>query len=100
MHRIIHIASNPDDIVLDPFVGPGTTAAVAHKMGRRWIGIEREVATIDTFAIPRLTKVVQGKDPVALPRSQVGESAEATVSCRSRPRCSKLTTASSSSPTR
>lgn len=63
MHRIIHIASNPDDIVLDPFVGSGTTAAVAHKMGRRWIGIEREVATIDTFAIPRLTKVVQGKDP-------------------------------------
>src|ERR1019366_8352824 len=36
MERVIHIASNPGDIVLDAFVGSGTTAAVAHKMGRRW----------------------------------------------------------------
>ena len=58
--RIIHIASNPDDIVLDSFLGSGTTAAVAHKMGRRWIGIEMgEHAS--THCIPRLEKVVAGE---------------------------------------
>ena len=61
--RIVEIASNPGDIVLDCFLGSGTTAAVAHKMGRRWIGIEREEATIDTYALPRLRKVVAGEDP-------------------------------------
>lgn len=63
LQRIIHIGSNPGDIVLDPFLGSGTTAGVAHKMGRRWVGIEREAATIDTYAVPRLTKVVNGEDP-------------------------------------
>jgi len=63
MHRIIHIASNPGDVVLDPFLGSGTTAAVAHKMARRWIGVEREAASVDIYAIPRLTKVVRGTDP-------------------------------------
>lgn len=62
LQRIIHIASNPGDIVLDCFLGSGTTAAVAHKMGRRWIGIERETGTIETIALPRLTKVVNGED--------------------------------------
>jgi len=63
LHRIIATATNPGDIVLDPFVGSGTTAAVAHKSGRRWVGVEREAATIDTYALPRLTKVVAGSDP-------------------------------------
>ena len=63
LHRIVSIGSNPGDIVLDPFLGSGTTAAVAHKMGRRWLGIEREAATLDTYAVPRLTKVVHGADP-------------------------------------
>jgi adenine-specific DNA-methyltransferase len=40
LHTILHIATNPGDLVLDSFLGSGTTAAVAHKMGRRWIGIE------------------------------------------------------------
>jgi len=40
LQRILHIATNPGDLVLDSFLGSGTTAAVAHKMGRRWIGIE------------------------------------------------------------
>ncbi len=61
--RITQIASNPGDIVLDCFLGSGTTAAVAHKMGRRWIGIERSVETFDTYTIPRLTKVIDGEDP-------------------------------------
>jgi len=63
MQRIVEIATNPGDVVLDCFLGSGTTAAVAHKMGRRWIGIERSHDTLDTFAIPRLTKVVAGEDP-------------------------------------
>lgn len=40
IQRIIHIATNPGDLVLDSFLGSGTTAAVAQKMGRRWIGVE------------------------------------------------------------
>ena len=62
MARIIHIASRPGDIVLDCFLGSGTTAAVAHKMGRRWIGVEFVRATVDTYAQPRLTNVVGGTD--------------------------------------
>lgn len=63
LHRIIAIATAPGDFVLDPFLGSGTTAAVAHKMGRRWVGIEREDATVETYALPRLRKVVAGEDP-------------------------------------
>jgi adenine-specific DNA-methyltransferase len=62
LRRIIHIASEPGDIVLDCFLGSGTTSAVAHKMGRRWVGIERQTATLETFAVPRLKKVVAGED--------------------------------------
>jgi len=61
--QIIHIGTNPGDIVLDCFLGSGTTAAVAHKMGRRWVGVERSAETVETYAVPRLTKVVQGDDP-------------------------------------
>ena len=63
MHRIIGIASNPGDVVLDSFLGSGTTMAVAHKMGRRWIGVERNDETLDTYAVPRLSKVCEGLDP-------------------------------------
>ena len=62
LHRIIHIASNPGDLVLDSFLGSGTTAAVAHKMGRRWIGIELG-EHCHTHCIPRLRKVIDGEDP-------------------------------------
>ena len=60
LQRILHIATNPGDLVLDSFLGSGTTAAVAHKMGRRWIGIEMgEHAR--THCIPRLQKVIDGE---------------------------------------
>jgi len=62
LHRILHVATEPGDIVLDCFLGSGTTAAVAHKMGRRWVGIEMSAETIATFALPRLTRVVDGDD--------------------------------------
>jgi adenine-specific DNA-methyltransferase len=63
LERIIHIGSNPGEIVLDAFAGSGTTAAVAHKMSRRWVTIEQQESTVDTFTRPRLEKVVNGEDP-------------------------------------
>ncbi len=62
LERIIHIGSNPGDIVLDCFGGSGTTAAVAHKMGRRWVTAEILPDTVASFTAPRLKKVVNGND--------------------------------------
>jgi len=62
MERIIHIATSPGDLVLDCFGGSGTTAAVAHKMGRRWATSEIVPATVRDFIEPRLRKVVDGSD--------------------------------------
>lgn len=62
IQRVLEIASNPNDLVLDSFLGSGTTAAVAHKMGRRWIGIELG-EHCHTHCLPRLKKVVDGADP-------------------------------------
>ena len=75
LQRILQIGTNPGDIVLDCFLGSGTTAAVAQKMGRRWVGIEREPATIETYALPRLRKVVSGEDPGGITSAEtlVGE---------------------------
>lgn len=63
IERILHIASDPGDVVLDCFLGSGTTAAVAHKMGRRWIGVEWLEDTVRDFALPRLRQVVEANDP-------------------------------------
>jgi adenine-specific DNA-methyltransferase len=60
MAEILRIATNPNDLVLDSFLGSGTTAAVAHKMGRRWIGIEMGEHAL-THCLPRLSKVVEGE---------------------------------------
>jgi len=60
IQRILHIATHPGDLVLDSFLGSGTTAAVAHKMGRRWIGIEMGGHAV-THCAPRLTKVIAGE---------------------------------------
>ncbi len=62
LERILTLATNPGDLVLDSFLGSGTTAAVAHKMGRRWIGIELG-EHCHTHCLPRLKKVVDGADP-------------------------------------
>lgn len=61
LQRVLTIASNPGDLVLDSFAGSGTTAATAHKMGRRWITVELE-ETCHTHIIPRLQKVIEGTD--------------------------------------
>lgn len=62
LYRILHIATNPGDLVLDSFAGSGTTGAVAHKMGRRWIMVELG-EHCHTHIIPRLQKVIDGQDP-------------------------------------
>ncbi|MCC3762563.1 site-specific DNA-methyltransferase [Glycomyces sp. TRM65418] len=62
LERILHIGSKPGDIVLDCFAGSGTTAAVAHKMGRRWVTSELSADTVSRYTLPRLTMVVKGED--------------------------------------
>jgi adenine-specific DNA-methyltransferase len=60
IERVLTIASNPGDLILDSFLGSGTTAAVAHKMGRRWIGVELGEHA-KTHCFPRLKQVVDGE---------------------------------------
>lgn len=61
IERVLTIASNPGDLVLDSFLGSGTTAAVAHKMNRRWIGIELGNHAY-THSFERMKSVVDGSD--------------------------------------
>ena len=77
LERIIHIGSNPGDIVLDVFGGSGTTAAVAQKMGRRWVTCELLESTFTTFTRPRLEKVINDQDPGGITRTK-GERVDAT----------------------
>ncbi|MHB8391699.1 MAG: site-specific DNA-methyltransferase [Acidobacteriaceae bacterium] len=60
--KILELSSNPGDLVLDSFAGSGTTGAVAHKMGRRWIMVELG-EHCHTHIVPRLRKVIDGEDP-------------------------------------
>lgn len=61
VERVIRIATNPGDLVLDSFAGSGTTGAVAHKMGRRWIMVELGDHA-KTHIVPRMQKVIDGSD--------------------------------------
>lgn len=61
IQRVFKLTTNPGDWVLDSFLGSGTTAAVAHKMGRKYIGIELG-EHCHTHCIPRLQKVIDGTD--------------------------------------
>jgi adenine-specific DNA-methyltransferase len=62
LRRVLLTATEPGDRVLDSFAGSGTTGAVAHKMGRRWIMVELG-EHCHTHIIPRLRKVIDGEDP-------------------------------------
>lgn len=62
IQRVLQVATAPGELILDSFAGSGTTGAVAHKMGRRWIMVELGSNAV-TFVQPRLTKVVNGDDP-------------------------------------
>lgn len=61
LSRVIELSTNPGDWVLDSFAGSGTTGAVAHKMGRRWIMVELG-DHCHTHIIPRMKKVIDGED--------------------------------------
>jgi adenine-specific DNA-methyltransferase len=58
--RIVEIATDEGDLVADFFLGSGTTAAVAHKLRRPWIGVECEPALIKDYVVPRLRAVIDG----------------------------------------
>jgi adenine-specific DNA-methyltransferase len=60
--RVLDLASDPNDLILDSFAGSGTTGAVAHKMGRRWIMVEVGEHA-HTHILPRLKRVIDGEDP-------------------------------------
>lgn len=62
LHRVLACATNPGDWVLDSFAGSGTTGAVAHKMGRRWIMVEVVEKSCESYILPRLKKVIDGED--------------------------------------
>jgi adenine-specific DNA-methyltransferase len=62
IRRILELSSEPGDLILDSFGGSGTTGAVAHKMGRRWIMVELG-EHCHTHIIPRLNKVIDGENP-------------------------------------
>jgi modification methylase len=81
--RVILAASRPDDLVLDPFCGTGTTGAVAHRLRRRFIGFEREagyaaaaerrIATIEPMAEPALTAFMTAREAPRVPFSALLE---------------------------
>lgn len=68
IERVLTLATNPGDLVLDSFLGSGTTAAVAQKMGRRWIGIEMGEHAY-THCKVRLDKVISGEDKGGISKS-------------------------------
>ncbi len=61
LKRVVALATDPGDLVLDSFAGSGTTGAVAHKMGRRWIMAELG-QHCETHIVPRMRKVIDGED--------------------------------------
>jgi adenine-specific DNA-methyltransferase len=62
LERILDVSTREGDIVLDCFAGSGTTAAVSHKMKRRWVTVELSQSTVQTFTAARLKAVVEGRD--------------------------------------
>ena len=60
--RVMRIATDAGDLVLDCYAGSGTTPAVAHKLGRRWLAVEQEQRTCREFLLPRLDAVISGRD--------------------------------------
>ena len=69
LEKILELATQPGDLVLDSFLGSGTTAAVAQKMGRRWIGVEMGDHAY-THCKVRLDKVIAGQDPGGITKAQ------------------------------
>lgn len=72
LERIIRTSSDEGDVVLDCFLGSGTTAAVAHKLGRRWLGVEWSQENIESYTKSRLRKVVEGQGTAGATRQGGG----------------------------
>lgn len=70
IQRVLQMASDPGDVVLDCFLGSGTTAACAQKMGRRWVGVEWSQPTIQDFILPRLNAVIAGEDSDGITKAE------------------------------
>ncbi len=68
LRRLLSMFTEPNDWVLDPFAGSGTTGASAHKMHRRWLMIERGPQCI-SHIIPRLSSIISGQDPSGITRA-------------------------------
>src|SRR5699024_5569527 len=66
LERIIEISTNPGERVLDFYLGYGTTASAASKLGRYWVGVEQSDRTLTDFAIPRLLAPPQNGTSVTL----------------------------------
>jgi adenine-specific DNA-methyltransferase len=90
LERIIHIATNPGELVVDIFGGSGTTAAVAHKMSRRWVVVERNAQTVLEFLLPRLQRVVNGADPGGISEAVAWEGGGSFEVIHVSPRFGKL----------
>ncbi|HEY6921156.1 MAG TPA: site-specific DNA-methyltransferase [Methyloceanibacter sp.] len=73
LHRIILASSNADDVVLDPFLGSGTTAVVAKRLGRSFIGIERDKSYADAAKARLATLVRLDKDSLQIAKGKRGE---------------------------
>jgi site-specific DNA-methyltransferase (adenine-specific) len=87
--RIIQVSSNPDDIVVDPFSGSGTTLIVAKKLGRRWFGCELSEAY--AAQIESRLKTCRGGDPLeGAPEPRVSAPATANGKVRGKPRKKKV----------
>lgn len=70
--RIFELFTDPGDWVLDPFLGSGTTAAVAMKTGRRWVGIESARDLVHDVCVPRLVRVARGLDDTGIGKAPDG----------------------------
>jgi modification methylase len=64
LERVVRSTTRPGDVVLDPFAGSGTTGAVAQRLGRRWIMVEREATYCDVIAL-RVGSVLPNESAVA-----------------------------------
>ncbi|GAB2680879.1 site-specific DNA-methyltransferase [Thalassiella azotivora] len=98
LERIIHVGSNPGELVVDLFAGSGTTATTAHKLGRRWVAVERSASTVLDYTLPRLLSVVRGTDHGGI-TSQAGWAGGGTFAVlHVQPRVGRLSGNSSARP--
>ncbi|WP_157008088.1 site-specific DNA-methyltransferase [Agromyces laixinhei] len=72
LERIVEIATNPGDLVLDYYLGSGTTAVAAQRLGRQWVGVERNEDVVDRFVVPRLVSEYRSNPAGGIGLSRLG----------------------------